>query len=479
MPLKPSAILSTNGNGHVNGVHNRLADLLGPAGEKAWEELKHKPYQPKPEAASPPQFAEPTKPAPDFLEDHRNIAKLLAALQHDTPERRALLKLVGLEANAISSRLIAFLANDLLKEVNRIQAEEKVDLRPWETCRDTPHKVAGLNTRTLSDVHETPVEWLWNQRLPLGKLSMISGDPDLGKTWLILDLIARITTGREMPDGSPNPFRGQRRDALWASTEDDDSDTIKKRFRMLGGDPSRFHSLQFVFESGNDETLNLGRHRARLEEWLYNHPLVAVAALDPIQAFLGKTDSHHVTDSRALLTPLSRLASRYRVAIIGNNHLNKDKEGGKALYRSIGSIAFVAAARSAWLVAADPNEPKDRRLFLKVKNNLAEEDAPNLAFRVGKAHNGISWEKDEVATTADEALAGPDTRAPARAEAQEWLEELLKEGPMPAADVLAKAKADGLNRATLFAAKKKLSVASTKIGGSGDGWEWALPGKNP
>jgi len=41
-----------------------------------------------------------------------------------------------------------------------------------------------------------PVTWLWPGRLPLGKLALLDGDPDLGKSLIALDLCARLSTGR-------------------------------------------------------------------------------------------------------------------------------------------------------------------------------------------------------------------------------------------------------------------------------------------
>src|SRR5262249_172381 len=43
--------------------------------------------------------------------------------------------------------------------------------------------------------------WLWPGRLALGKLAMLDGDPGMGKSLLALDLCARLSTGRPLPDG--------------------------------------------------------------------------------------------------------------------------------------------------------------------------------------------------------------------------------------------------------------------------------------
>jgi putative DNA primase/helicase len=272
------------------------------------------------------------------------------------------------------------------------------------------------------------------------------------------------------------------------SAEDDDEDTIRPRVDLLGGDPSRVHSLTHVLaapprrgkkgeEEGGciEQSLDLGLHLNYLDQWLGNNPLVALVVLDPLSAFLGKVDSHRNNEVRALLTPLAKLAAKWRVALLGINHLNKG-DLANAVYRAIGSIAFVAAARSSWLVTADPKE-KDRRLLTRVKVNVASKDVGGLAFRIGEDHKGISWEEGRVDTSASEALRVPETanRAPAKAEAKDWLRDLLEEGPVDAKEALEKAEADGLCEKTVRAAMKDLGVRKEKKGGAGEGWVWSLP----
>src|SRR5262249_40731168 len=107
--------------------------------------------------------------------------------------------------------------------------------------------------------------------------------------------------------------------------------------------------------------------------------------------------------------------------------------------RVTGSLAFVAAARAAFLVTRDKDDNK-RRLLLPLKNNIGP-DGSGCAYRIEtfKLENGIEtsrvdWESESVSMTADEALqtAVKDRiQAPAREDAAEFLREVLKTGPVP------------------------------------------------
>jgi AAA domain len=442
-------------------------------------------------------------PAADIRPKQRAAGRLLSFLEHDTPERQALLKAAGIDPADFLPRYVASLGEAVLESADLQHAEEVMavayDLYYHRLPKpDDPEPPKhGLITRRLSEVIERQMDWLWWQRFPRGYLSLVSGDPDLGKSWLILDILARITTGRSLPDGSPNPFARTdgyqvgpgfpRRQVLWVSAEDADEDVIKPRFRMLGGDHTRLHTLDLVRElvetkkgsnqlKERESSLDLSKHLDHLDNWLRDHPLVVAVALDPFSAFLGKTNSHTNSDVRALLTPLYKLSHRRGVAIIGNNHLNKG-EVDNAMYRSMGSIAFVAAARSSWLVTKDPKQPEDRRLFTKVKCNPQTENVGGLAFRVGPSVGGFFWEEGRVDTTADEALRIPerDTKAPAKADAKDMLRELLKDGPVLSDDVWARVDADRMCHSTIKAAARDLGVQRKKTGGSGAPWAWSLP----
>ena len=118
--------------------------------------------------------------------------------------------------------------------------EIDIDERP-------PHDCILIN---LADVESKPIEWLWPDRFPLGKLCLIGGLPSMGKTQIALWIAANITIGGKWPDSDEHAVIG---DVLILSTEDDVADTIKPRLEAAGADVSRVHVLKTVLEVIDDE----------------------------------------------------------------------------------------------------------------------------------------------------------------------------------------------------------------------------------
>jgi hypothetical protein len=149
------------------------------------------------------------------------------------------------------------------------------------------------------------------------------------------------------------------------------------------------------------------------------------------------------------------------------------------LYRTSGSIAFVAAARAAYVVARDPQD-EARRLVLPIKNNLAE-DRTGLAYRLRQAENGapvLLWDDQPVTVSAEEALAPvvTDDERPERDQAADWLREVLSDGPVSAKDVRRAAEEAGHAWRTVRRAKDGIGVIVEKAEFNG-GWRWSLPTK--
>lgn len=187
-----------------------------------------------------------------------------------------------------------------------------------------------------SDVEATAVRWLWYPFIAVGKITLLQGDPGDGKSTMMMNLIAELSKGGTMPDGKSI---GMPQKVIYQCSEDDASDTIKPRLETCGAD---CRNVAFINEEMNSG-LTLDDERIRKAIIQFRPKLVVI---DPIQAYLGSDSDLQIAGrARKLMQRLGMWASVYDCAIVLIGHLNK-KEGTKGLYRSLGSIDVVAAARS-------------------------------------------------------------------------------------------------------------------------------------
>ena len=346
-----------------------------------------------------------------------------------------------------------------------------------------------LDMRCMADIEPEKIDWLWPGRIATGKQTLIGGEPGLGKSQLTTAIAATVTTGGEWPCDEGRAPLGS---VLILSAEDDARDTIRPRLDAAGANVRGVHLISAVRQSDGDRrrTFNLQADLALLEDAIQRIGDVRLVIIDPVSSYLGKTDSHKNADVRGTLEPLGDMASRLRVAVISITHFSKGT-GQSAVNSFIGSIAFIAAARAAFIVTRDPDDPT-RRLFVQAKNNLAG-DCGGLAFRVEQRLIGndivasaITWESERIARTADEILAAnrDGNETPERSEAEEFLRTILSNGPQPATEIEAEAKGAGLSMRTVRRAQKGLGIKPYRKAESGDGlgklgrWYWSLPGNS-
>ncbi|HEV8642372.1 MAG TPA: AAA family ATPase [Methylomirabilota bacterium] len=322
----------------------------------------------------------------------------------------------------------------------------------------------------LDTVAPELVEWVWPGRIPRGKLTLLIGDPGVGKSFLALDIAARVSRGAAWPDGGRAPASA----IVLLSAEDGLADTIRPRLDTLNAEVSRIHALTAMREAGVDRSFSLETDLDRLETVIQNTGAILVG-VDPLSAYLGDRDSYKDSEIRGLLGPLAALAERTKTAIVAIIHLTKDQQR-KALYRALGSIAFVAAARVVLALGKDP-EDEDRRILVTVKNNLTT-PAPALAFTLTRGV--LDWYADPVDGMDADALLSPATEEPGeRQDAKAFLEELLADGDVRATEALKAARAHGVSERTLRRARRDLGVTASRVGGAGKAgaWFWTLTPK--
>ena len=337
-----------------------------------------------------------------------------------------------------------------------------------------------LDIVRLSDVQEKPINWLWHKRIALGKVTMIAGDPGLGKSMLTCALAAHVTTGKCWPVESHPCPQGE---VILVGAEDALDDTVKPRLLAAGADPKKVTAFSMVYETDTEgrstpRPFSLKDDMHMLAEHLYQHRACKLIVVDPISAFLGKgTDSNSNSEIRALLHPLSELAEKYQIAVICVSHLNKGG-GNSATYRVMGSLAFVAAARASFIVTRDP-EDSDKRLFLAGKNNIGN-DSGGYSYTIKETEKEVPyivWDDEAENRDASEVLGDSPKKRTTLDNAKEWLEDQLCFGSDSVETIRTQAEKDGFSWRTINRAKKEMGVISTRAGGTGkDGkWLWQLP----
>jgi putative DNA primase/helicase len=367
-----------------------------------------------------------------------------------------------------------------------------------------------LAVRTAADVVAEPVRWLWKDHFPLGKISVVAGASNVGKSLLVAgDFAARVSTGSPWPDGSACPVG----DVLIASGHDGAADTLVPRLRDHGADLKRVHFVEGLIRplretrnpkleirnefgmqrkgndgnvAGNskleirtpstssglrgpaaaaDRLFTLGG-LAQLERALRQRPEVELVVVDPVSAFLDAGGS--AARLAGMLSALQGLAQRCGAAFILVTAL-REAAGGAPLARA-GSAGLMSAARSVWVLTRDPGQ-EQRRLFTPAKNNLGA-DGAGYAWRL--VDGKVQWESKPLEKAAPADDAGRSRR---RREtlAAAFIADFLAGGPRMWAAIEFHAKLAGHRPATLERARG--SVAETFKRAEADGrWLWRLIG---
>ena len=326
--------------------------------------------------------------------------------------------------------------------------------------------VAGAVVTCASEIVPQRIEWLWDGRIARGKITVLDGDPGLGKSTVIVDLASRLTSGRPMPKSQDACEPGN---VVIASCEDGMADTIVPRLNAADAELSRIHFFSVLRDGKGGERLPAIPEDLPAFERVISETNAQLVIIDPLMGYLSDTANSWKDQSvRKALTPLAGLAERSGAAIVVVRHLRKG-EHESAIYAGGGSIAIIGQARTGLLVTEDPEKATDRILSV-TKCNVAAK-APSLRFRFSTPGPDqpmllapkIEW-LEEVQLSADELVQGARCRSRngPKEEAVTFLREVLANGPMSANWIEKQAGERGISPATLGRAKSSLGVWSRR-----------------
>jgi hypothetical protein len=349
------------------------------------------------------------------------------------------------------------MTNDWSAHGVKLEFERENGKANGEECRQF------LTIAKMSKFAIKSVKYLWEPYIPLGMLSMISGDPGAGKSYIALDIAKRMND------------LGER--VAYMTVENPISQVLRPRFESMGGNSDLVDIILGARIGDEDRNVTL-QDVDLLEDGLKrNHWKLLI--IDPLQSYLGSgVDSWKASETRPVLDGLVALAERYQCVILILRHLNKGGSG-RVLYRGMGSIDFTAAVRSE-MVAGKTQD--GRRALVHIKANVGVEgraqgyeilaNDPTGMIRMG---GYFHWTGQCDVTDID--LVEPEPRRDelnAGKEAEEFLLDALKDGSRMSKDVQADARQAGITEITLRRARTKIGVKAHKRIGDGR-YEWYIP----
>lgn len=332
----------------------------------------------------------------------------------------------------------------LEREVDKAREAYNPDKRR-KTGRSVRVEREPIELVQMSKVAPEHVEWLWKPYIPLGKVTLLEGDPGLGKSWLTMAIAAHLTTKRALP----MQRRGRNGRVLLMSAEDGLGDTIRPRLDGLGANSRLVFAIPkpVVFDADG-----LAEVENQIREL---RPLLVI--VDPLVAYLGGgVDLHKANETREVMAGMGVLAEKYKCAVLAVRHLRK-ASGDKSIYRGLGSIDLTAAARSVLLAGRDPDDD-NARAFAHIKSNLAP-TGPTIRYYLDRG--SLQWD-GPCELTADEISKVDKAKASPVNDAIAFLRERLAEGPVLKQKVMEDAEARGISSEDLRRARLQLQLTLTK-----------------
>jgi hypothetical protein len=240
-----------------------------------------------------------------------------------------------------------------------------------DAMKEVAESTAEVRLISFAEVKPACVEWLWQQRVPIGKVTLFAGEGGCNKSTVAYDLAARISAGLHEPLSNTPMLKGK---VLIIAGDDDPAKDIRPRLDVMGADVSRIYMIDL-----REQTKSGMRPRAfnlsdlsSLRAAINDDPEIKLIIIDPVSAFVGKRDANKHSDVYALIAPLNQLAAELGLAVIIVAHTNKAGRGDNSFRGRVnGSSAWTDASRSGFMFVRDRNDD-DRRIMAHGKINAAK-----------------------------------------------------------------------------------------------------------
>jgi KaiC/GvpD/RAD55 family RecA-like ATPase len=242
---------------------------------------------------------------------------------------------------------------------------------------------------SYAEIEALETEWLWEQRIPRGEVTLIAGEGAVGKGQLLCDLAARVSQGWPMPLCEDGSDPGS---VILVTPEDDPNETMAWRLRAAGADLARTFDLTML-ESGAPFELpgSVAPLRALIEELKDTGHNPRLVVIDPLMAAISRPISTNLA-ARRVIAPLMRMAKETGVAVVMVHHTVKSGQ-------IAGSKGLTDVLRYAYTVKKDPENEAIRVIHLQKGNNVPDPEDTRYTLTDGPhgAPRVVWLSRDELA----------------------------------------------------------------------------------
>lgn len=250
----------------------------------------------------------------------------------------------------------------------------------WEESVEEKEPKGRFIFKPLRDIEEEELEFLWYPYLVKGEVSILEGDPGLGKSYMAMMAAAAIASGQRLPSvrKGVSKVKGP---IVYFDIENSAGSVTKVRLTHNGFNDTEglYYPIEQAFSIDDEDALE------EIYEYLEQIKPVLVV-FDTLNTYIGRADTHKASESTQAINIFKGIAKDFHCAVLILRHLTKG--GGAAMYRGQGSIAFSGSARIVMSVGVDPQDT-ETRVMAVTKINFAPSPKA-LTFRIEERPKGRS-----------------------------------------------------------------------------------------
>lgn len=316
--------------------------------------------------------------------------------------------------------------------------------------------------RSLTDVVNRDIDWLWKPFIPYGKITLVQGDTGIGKTSLMIKLLADLSNGIYPPTMYRRRLVPQKHDipvkSYYVTVENGMDDTIAPLFDLFRG---KRNYVQFQDETVGHFVLTGDEICSCVEQ-----TGARVIIVDPWQQFMNNNASPSDNIAlRKMICDVQTAAEKTGAAVILAGNFTKNL--GADIRRGIGGSELNNTLRSILTIQDDPDGDASIRILRATKMSLLGKEMTPVIIRQDENY-GLSFESYDAIADAQPEM---EISCSKNIDPVSFLKEILKDGPLDRNEIKKRANEDGITMSRIYRAREGAGVAIVRNGNKSSLWK--------